>query len=231
MELRADVRLTRDGVPFAACDAAVDVCDARRFGSLYRRVLERVVVPDTDRQREYARLATLDVSHHPWFPVLTFGADKADLYTRALVGDIVHGNRNLTDPRWLLRVGLYLEVLACLDIFEAVRDDVGDLLTPVERRAWETSAGGEEDAAEWSGPREAGARSRAPGAGSRRRGPAVAAGPRTPRTITSRGRGPCCRPPSRHTNPWSSCREDWPRAGTAPRSTGRSRPPACRRPA
>jgi CRP-like cAMP-binding protein len=138
-ELRVDVRLTRDGIPFAAFDAAVDVCDARRFGSLYRRVLERVVVPDTDRQREHARLATLDASHHPWFPVLTIGSDKADLYTRALVGDIVHGKRNLTDPRWLLRVGLYLEFLTCLGIFEAVRDDVGDLLTPAERRAWETS--------------------------------------------------------------------------------------------
>jgi CRP-like cAMP-binding protein len=139
-EVRVDVRLTRDGVPLAACDAVVDVCDARRFGSLYRRVLERVVVPDTDLQRREARLATLDVSHHPWFPVLTIGSDKADLYTRALVGDIVHGKRNLTDPRWLLRVGLYLEFLTCLGIFEAVRDDVGDLLTPAERQAWETSA-------------------------------------------------------------------------------------------
>lgn len=50
-ELRVAVRLTRDGVPLAACDAMVDVCDARRFGSLYRRVLERLVVPDTDTQR------------------------------------------------------------------------------------------------------------------------------------------------------------------------------------
>jgi len=138
-ELRVEIRLTRDGIPIAACYAVIDVCDARRFGSLYQRVLERVVVPDTERQRHNARLAQLDVAHHPWFPVLTIGSDKADLYTRALVGDIVQGKRNLTDPRWLLRVGLYLEFLTCLGIFEAVRDDVGDLLTPAERAAFETS--------------------------------------------------------------------------------------------
>jgi len=139
-ELRVDVRLTRDGVAVAACHTSVDVSDARRFGSLYRRVLERVVAPDTELQRRTTRVATLDVSHHPWFPVLTIGSDKADLYTRALIGDIVHGKRNLTDPRWLMRVGLYLEFLTCLGIFEAVRDDVGDLLTPAERQAWETSS-------------------------------------------------------------------------------------------
>ena len=138
-ELRVEIRLTRDGIPIAACYAVIDVCDARRSGSLYQRVLERVVVPDTERQRHKARLAQLDVAHHPWFPVLTIGSDKADLYTRALVGDIVQGKRNLTDPRWLLRVGLYLEFLTCLGIFEAVRDDVGDLLTPAERAAFETS--------------------------------------------------------------------------------------------
>jgi hypothetical protein len=36
-------------------------------------------------------------------------SDKATLYTNALVEDIVHKKRHLTDPRWLMRVGLYLE--------------------------------------------------------------------------------------------------------------------------
>ncbi|MCW5893477.1 MAG: cyclic nucleotide-binding domain-containing protein [bacterium] len=138
-ELRVTIRLTRAGVPFAACEAVVDVCDARRLGSLYRRVLERVVGPDVEAQRRAAQRATLEVAHHPWFPVLAIASDRADLHTRALVGDLVHGRRNLTDPRWLLRVGLYLEILTVLGIVEAVRDDVGDLLTPAERRAWETS--------------------------------------------------------------------------------------------
>jgi Cyclic nucleotide-binding domain len=38
-----------------------------------------------------------------------------------------------------MRVGLYLEFLTCLGVFEAVRDDVGDLLTPAERAMYETS--------------------------------------------------------------------------------------------
>ncbi|HEY0787416.1 MAG TPA: cyclic nucleotide-binding domain-containing protein, partial [Thermoanaerobaculia bacterium] len=138
-QVRADLVLLRRGVPLSASEATFDVCDGRRFGSLYRRVLERVVVPDTAAQAKQARLRRLDPSYHPWFPVLLIGSDKADLYTRALVEDIVHKKRHLTDPRWLLRVGLYLEFLTCIGVFEAVRDEMGDLFTPAERRAYETS--------------------------------------------------------------------------------------------
>lgn len=138
-EVQVVVRLTRDGQLLAAGDALVDVCDARRLGSLYRRVLERVVVPDTEAQRAAGGLATLDPAYHPWFPALTIAADGAARYTRALIDDAVHGARHLTDPRWLLRVGLHLELLTCLGIAEAVREEVGDLLTPGERAAWETS--------------------------------------------------------------------------------------------
>jgi CRP-like cAMP-binding protein len=73
--------------------------------------------------------------------VLLIGTAKAALYTRALVGDIVDKRRNLTDPAWLLRVGLYLEFLTCLGVVEAVKSDVGDLLTPAERSAFERSPG------------------------------------------------------------------------------------------
>jgi CRP-like cAMP-binding protein len=41
------------------------------------------------------------------------------------------------EPAWLLRVGLYLELLTCLAIVEVVRDEVGDLLSPEERAAFD----------------------------------------------------------------------------------------------
>ena len=72
-------------------------------------------------------------------PVLLIGSEKAALYTRALVEDIVHKKRHLTDPRWLMRVGLYLEFLTCIGIFEAAKEDIGDLLTPAERTAYENN--------------------------------------------------------------------------------------------
>ena len=67
------------------------------------------MIPDTERQ-----VPGLSHAYHPWFPVLLIGAHKAELYTRALVGDIVHKRRNLADPGWLVRVGLYLELLTAL---------------------------------------------------------------------------------------------------------------------
>ena len=56
-----------------------------------------------------------------------------------MIEDIAYKKRHLTDPRWLMRVGLYLEFLTCLGIFEAVKEEVGDLLTPAERAAFESS--------------------------------------------------------------------------------------------
>ena len=117
----------------------LDVCDLRRFGSLYDRIVERIVKPDSERQARAAGVENPGHAYHPWFPVLHIGSDKAALYTRALVDDIVHKKHHLTDPRWLMRVGLFLELLTCVGIFEAVRDDLGDLLTPQEREAFERS--------------------------------------------------------------------------------------------
>ena len=37
-------------------------------------------------------------AYHPWYPVLLIGTDKAALYTRALVADIVDKGSHLTDP-------------------------------------------------------------------------------------------------------------------------------------
>lgn len=134
--LRVELRLTRDGAPLAAGATTLDVCDTRRLGTLYQRVLDRLVRPDTAAQAAAADAPEVGAAYHPWYPVLLIGSDKAALYTRALVEDIVGKQRHLTDPAWLMRVGLYLELLTCIGIFEAVADDVGDLLTPAERAAY-----------------------------------------------------------------------------------------------
>ena len=131
------LRATRDGVPIAVDETTLDVCDVSNLGSLYTRVLDRIVAPDTARQAAAARVSDPGGAYHPWFPVLTIGGDKAALYTSALVGDIVAKERHLSDPAWLLRVGVYLELLTCLGIFEAVRDDIGDVLSAEERAAFE----------------------------------------------------------------------------------------------
>jgi CRP-like cAMP-binding protein len=121
LRLEAEIRLD-DHV----AHGTLDVYDVRKFGSLYARVVERAVIPDTARQQ-----AGLPHAYHPWFPVLLIGSHKAELYTRALIGDIVHKKRNLADPGWLVRVGIYLELLTCMGIAEAVGEDLyGDLDLP-----------------------------------------------------------------------------------------------------
>ena len=135
--VRVEARLLHDGKVAAEAVTHLDVYDVRRFGSLYARIVERLVVPDAARQAEWAGVAGLPPAYHPWFPVLSIGGCKADLYTRALIGDVVHKRQNLSDPRWLVRVGLYLELITCLGIVEAVREEHGDLLSADERRAFE----------------------------------------------------------------------------------------------
>ena len=49
--------------------------------------------------------------------------------------DIVGKEYHLTDPGWLLRVSVYLELLTAIGIIEAVRPDVGYLLQSDERAA------------------------------------------------------------------------------------------------
>ncbi len=137
-QLRVELRLIDRGHAVSKAETTLDVADVRHLGSLYDRVLERVVSPDVARQATAAGVASPGNAYHPWFPVLLIGSDKASLYTRALVSDIVHKQRHLAEPGWLLRVGVYLELLTCLGIADAVRADVGDLLTPQERSAFES---------------------------------------------------------------------------------------------
>jgi CRP-like cAMP-binding protein len=117
----------------AEATTTIDVFDLAQMGSLYARIVEQVIKPDVERQAPWLSYKT-----HPWFPVLLIGSRKAELYSRALVGDVVHKRQNLADPGWLTRVGLYLELMTALGVFEAVRDDLGDLLTPEERAAADT---------------------------------------------------------------------------------------------
>jgi Cyclic nucleotide-binding domain len=135
--LLVELRVTEEGVPVAASRAALYACSAGQVGSLYERILDHLVIPDTARQAERAGVENPGHAYHPWFPVLTIGAEKLALYMRAVAGDIVDKEHQLTDPAWLLRVGINLELLTGLGIVEAVRDEVGDLLTPGERAAFD----------------------------------------------------------------------------------------------
>jgi len=131
------VRVSSQGRTLASDEAWLDVCDVRTLGSLYQRVVDELIGPDTTRQAHQAGAPDPGVGYHPWYPVLRIGGGKAALYTAALVADIVDKQHHLTDPIWLLRVGVCLELLTCMGIVEAVRDDVGDLLTPHERDAFD----------------------------------------------------------------------------------------------
>lgn len=134
-----EVRAVHDGETIARDTTVLDLCDVRNLGSLYERVIHRLIAPDVARQAAAAGVPDPGPAYHPWYPVLLIGGEKAALYTRALVADIVEKQRHLTDPTWLLRVGVYLELLTCLGIFEAVKDDIGDLLGDDERTAFEES--------------------------------------------------------------------------------------------
>ena len=79
------------------------VCGARNLGEALRRIAEGAAMI-----RSKGEAGTGNVV-------------EAVRHMRAIVGDLIEQKRMLTDPAWLLRVGLYLELLTCLGIFEAVR--------------------------------------------------------------------------------------------------------------
>ncbi|MCY1072911.1 hypothetical protein [Archangium lansingense] len=124
-----------------SCDSTeVELYDLGRFGSLYQRVLDGLVRPDTDAQAaRRGAWGLFSMAHHPWYPVLTIGMDKARLYLEAIESDVSRHTTHLPDPRWLVRVGLYLELLTVLGILEAVRDEYPDLLSAEERHQLETA--------------------------------------------------------------------------------------------
>jgi CRP-like cAMP-binding protein len=130
--LRLVVEVEIDGLQVAAASHRFEIHNEELYGSLYQRLVDRLLPWDTARQAFAVGHAVPPVAVHPWFPVLCIGMQKARLYMQAVVGDLVEEKRMLTDPGWLLRVGLYLELLTCLGVCEAVSGEI-DLLTPQER--------------------------------------------------------------------------------------------------
>ena len=121
-------------------DIVVDIYNEMRFGSLYRRLVDVLLTHDTAHQARGAGITGgMSVSNHPWYPVLCIGMQKARLYMASIAADLVDQKRALTDPGWLLRVGLYLELLTCLGVAEAVRESI-DVLSPAEWQHLEHSS-------------------------------------------------------------------------------------------
>lgn len=136
-KVRVELALYVAGERLSAQTIDVQIFDVRRFGSLYQRLLERLVAADTRQQAMAQSAPDLHRGYHPWYPVLAIGTNKADRYMAAIQQDIVLQQHFLPDPAWLLRVGLYLELLTCLGIIEVVKTEYPSLLSPEERRFFE----------------------------------------------------------------------------------------------
>jgi hypothetical protein len=134
--VRIDLELRSPSRALSRQSSEVEIFDLARMGSLYSRILDRLIRKDTELQAKALSAPDAHFQYHPWFPVVAIGMDKAGLYVRGIRQDLGRQQRNLPDPAWLVRVGLYLELLTCLGIFDAVHADHPDLLTPEERRAY-----------------------------------------------------------------------------------------------
>ncbi|MCB9567956.1 MAG: cyclic nucleotide-binding domain-containing protein [Myxococcales bacterium] len=130
--LRIELGLRRGDLLLAGDQAEVEIYDLGRIGELYERVLERLLPADLAAQASALGRDDLRVEHHPWYPVLAIGMAKARAYLDAIRRDLDVHTTHLADPRWLLRVGLYLELLTGLGIAMAVRDQHPDLLSADE---------------------------------------------------------------------------------------------------
>ena len=136
---RVSIDVDTGGVRIAGDELVVGVYDERGFGSLYERLINVLLKFDTERQRRaVGNGSDLQIASHPWFPVLCIGMQKSRLYMASIASDLVEQKRALTDPGWLLRIGLYLEFLTCLGVAEAVRESI-DILTPTERHQFENA--------------------------------------------------------------------------------------------
>jgi CRP-like cAMP-binding protein len=143
---RLTVELAVDGDSRRAArqSTEIDVFDIGRVGSLYDRLITQLVSMDTQAQAKARGLKRVYHAYHPWYPVLAIGLTKAKLYLRAVQEDAYWQRRNLADPGWLMRVGVYLEFLTFLGIAEAVKDEFPNLLSATERRCFEESVAFEE---------------------------------------------------------------------------------------
>lgn len=134
---RVSIDVGAGDVHIAGDEIVVEIFNEKMFGSLYERLTNVLLTYDTERQAHAAGVS-LDVASHPWFPVLCIGMQKSRLYMESIAEDLVEQKRALTDPGWLLRIGLLLEFLTCLGVAEAVRDSI-DVLTPMERDQFENA--------------------------------------------------------------------------------------------
>lgn len=132
---RMSLDVVVDGARLTGDVHEFEIHNEELFGSLYQRMVDVLLPADTARQGSAVGVQP-SIDRHPWYPVLSIGMQKARFYMGAIAGDLIDQKRMLTDPGWLLRVGLYLELLTCLGVAEAVRDEI-DILTPAERRAFE----------------------------------------------------------------------------------------------
>lgn len=123
------------GARVAGGEHEFEIHNEELYGSLYQRLVDVLLPWDTARQASLAK-KDVPIQVHPWYPVLSIGMQKARFYMLAITGDLVEQKRMLTDPGWLLRVGLYLELLTCLGVAEAVKDEI-DILTSEERDRFE----------------------------------------------------------------------------------------------
>lgn len=133
--LRVELSLWVDDAAVGRDSIEVEVFDVGRFGSLYARLLDQLVEADAQAQARRLGRPELHAGFHPWFPALRIAGDKAALYLHAIRQDLAEHRRNLPDPAWLLRVGLYLELLTFLGIAGAAAAEHPDLLAPAERAA------------------------------------------------------------------------------------------------
>jgi len=135
--VRVELALRVDGELLARDALEVEVYDAGRMGSLYQRLLARLLPADLAAQAPGR--PGLTPAHHPWYPVLAIGKTKADLYMRAIFQDLDDQTTHLPDPRWLLRVGLYLEWLTFLGVVTALGERGRALLSADEREQLATA--------------------------------------------------------------------------------------------
>jgi hypothetical protein len=114
---RIRVRLTLycNEIPLGSDEMDADVFDLQQAFTFYEILTEQLVRRDATAQG-------ISVEHHPWYPVLVIGKQKALNYTLLLQRDWSLQTKNFGDPCWLMRVGTYLEYLTGFGVYEAVRD-------------------------------------------------------------------------------------------------------------
>jgi hypothetical protein len=107
--------------------------DTHRVGMLYGRLIDQLLRVDIERQVAARTGAARDthLALHPWYPVALIAREKAALHA--------HPGHGAAHHDWLMRVSAYLELLTFLGIVEAVKQELGDLLTHAERAAVERS--------------------------------------------------------------------------------------------